>query len=47
MSLVYKWGRKGIHIGYLWENQKERDHQEEQDVDRWIILNWMGWYGLD
>jgi hypothetical protein len=23
---VAKWGKRGIHIGYLWECQKERDH---------------------
>jgi hypothetical protein len=24
---------KGIHIGYLYEFQKERDHYEDQDVN--------------
>jgi hypothetical protein len=23
---VTRMGRKGMHIGYLWESQKERDH---------------------
>jgi hypothetical protein len=23
---VARMGRKGIHIGYFWESQKERDH---------------------
>jgi hypothetical protein len=26
---------------YWWESQKERDHQEDQDVDGWIILRWI------
>jgi hypothetical protein len=24
--------RRGLHIGFQWERQKERDHQEGQDV---------------
>jgi hypothetical protein len=24
--------RRGIHIGYLWESQKERDHWEDKDI---------------
>jgi hypothetical protein len=40
-----------MHIGYLWESQKERDHQEDEEVGGWIILKWvldrMRWYGLD
>jgi hypothetical protein len=35
--------RRGTHIGYWWESQKERDQQEDQDVDRWII----GWCDVD
>jgi hypothetical protein len=31
-------GRRGMHIGYWWEIQKERGHWEDQDVGRWTIL---------
>jgi hypothetical protein len=31
------WRRK-MHVEYWWERQKERDHQEDQKVGRWIIL---------
>jgi hypothetical protein len=31
--LILEWGRGGMHIGYWWESQKERDHFEDQDVD--------------
>jgi hypothetical protein len=30
-----------MHIGYRWESQKERDHQEDQDVGGWTILKWI------
>jgi hypothetical protein len=30
-----------MHIGYWWENQKERDHWEDQDVGMWTILIWI------
>jgi hypothetical protein len=29
---VARMGRRGMHIGYRWEIQKEKDHWEEQDV---------------
>jgi hypothetical protein len=32
-GMQHKWGRRGMHIGYWWESQKERDHWEDQDVD--------------
>jgi hypothetical protein len=45
--------RRGMHIEYWWENQKERDHWEDQDVSGWSILKgilerWdgVGWIGL-
>jgi hypothetical protein len=33
-------GRRGMHIGYWWESQKERDHKEDEDVGGWTILKW-------
>jgi hypothetical protein len=29
-----------VHVGFWRENQKERDHQEDQDVGGGIILKW-------
>jgi hypothetical protein len=29
---------KRNHIGYWLESQKEKDHQEDQDVDEWTII---------
>jgi hypothetical protein len=34
-------GRRGMHIAYWLEGQKERDHKEDQDVDVWVILKWI------
>jgi hypothetical protein len=31
-------GRRGMHVRYWWESQKERDHWEDQDVGGWTIL---------
>jgi hypothetical protein len=33
-------GRREMHIGYLRESQKLRDHWEVQDVSGWTILKW-------
>jgi hypothetical protein len=38
---VAQMGRKGMHIGYWWEIQKEREHWEDQDVGGWTILKWI------
>jgi hypothetical protein len=41
IPFLHEWGRRGTHIDYWWENQKERDHWEDQDVGGWIILGWI------
>jgi hypothetical protein len=33
--------RRGMHTGYWWESQKDKDHWEEQDVGGWTILKWI------
>jgi hypothetical protein len=38
---VARMRRRGMHIGFQWENQKERDHWEDQDVGGWTILKWI------
>jgi hypothetical protein len=49
--MLHKWGRRGMHIGYWWESQMERDHWEGQGIGGWTILKYilhrMGWYGLE
>jgi hypothetical protein len=45
-SLYIEWGRRGMHIVYWWESQKERDHSEYQDVGGWTILK-IGWDDMD
>jgi hypothetical protein len=44
-------GRSGMDLGFWWENQKEKDYQEDLDIDGKVILkcileNRIGWYGL-
>jgi hypothetical protein len=34
-------GIRGMHIGYWWEIQKERDHYENLDVSGKTILKWI------
>jgi hypothetical protein len=38
---VARMGRRGTRIDYWWESQRDRDHWEDQDVGRWIILGWI------
>jgi hypothetical protein len=40
-------GRRGMHVGYWWENRKERDHWEDQGVGGWVDLREIGWDGMD
>jgi hypothetical protein len=46
---VARIGRRGMHVGYWWESEKERDHWEGQNVGGWIILKWIleRWGGID
>jgi hypothetical protein len=34
-------GRRGLHIGFWWKSQKERDNEEDLDVDGTLILKWI------
>jgi hypothetical protein len=34
-------GRRGMHIEYWWESQKEGNHREDQDIGEWTILKWI------
>jgi hypothetical protein len=48
---VARMRRRGMHIGYWWESQKERHNYENLDVGGSIILKWtlengMKWYAL-
>jgi superfamily II DNA/RNA helicase len=38
---VARMGRKGMHIGFCWESQKERDHWEDLDVGGRVTLKWI------
>jgi hypothetical protein len=33
--------RRGMSMGYWWENQKERVHWEDEDIGGWTILKWI------
>jgi hypothetical protein len=50
--MQHVWGREELHIGFWWENLRERDNLEDIDVDGRIILRWIfrkldAEYGLD
>jgi hypothetical protein len=34
-------GEKRTALGHWWESEKERDHQEDQDVGGWTISKWI------
>jgi hypothetical protein len=34
----HEWRRGAMHIGYLWESQKKRDHWENQDVGGLLVF---------
>jgi len=34
-------GRGEVYTGFRWENQRERDHLGDPDVDGRIILRWI------
>jgi hypothetical protein len=49
-GLVACMGRRGMHLGFWWESQKERDHQEVLDVGGRITkinLREIRWGGMD
>jgi hypothetical protein len=29
-----------MHVGYWWENQKEKDHWDDRDLGGWTIAKW-------
>jgi hypothetical protein len=35
---VARMGRRGMHIGFWWERQKESDHKEDLDISGRIVL---------
>jgi hypothetical protein len=35
---VARMGKRGMHIEYWWESQKERDHWEDQDHGRYSAV---------
>jgi hypothetical protein len=41
--------RRGMHVGYWWESQMERENWEDQGVRGWTILKCIleRWDGMD
>jgi hypothetical protein len=40
-------GRREMHVGFWWEIQEKKYHQEDQDVRGWITLKWILEIGSD
>jgi hypothetical protein len=38
---VARMGRRELHIGQWWENQKQMNRKKYQDVGGWMQLNWI------
>jgi hypothetical protein len=36
-GLVARMRKRGMHVGFWWENQKERDHYEDLDAGGRIV----------
>jgi hypothetical protein len=39
--MQHVWERRGMHIGFWWESQKERDQYRKTGVGGRIILKWI------
>jgi hypothetical protein len=33
--------RRDVHTGFWWESTRERDHLEDVEVNRGILLKWL------
>jgi len=46
------WGREEVHTGFWWGNLRERNHLEDPNADRKIVIKWFfkkwdgAWTGL-